>query len=244
MPKIGKALYVAGGLSFVFALTIGSDTYNFDRWTETQSVENKYNFVKEDKGWYLEVFTNAVLNFFKLQHRVDICCVGGGGGGGGGTCGGSGQSQSGRNGGAGGGGYVVEQMNKTLTLNNDYTITIGTGGNGGTAYGTSTWQAGRNGDDGTATSFGSIITASGGSGGKGGAKEGAGSDGAGGDRQHCFNDDAFPEVSGKSGRKTTTSGVPGVGGGHGGWDANYYGDPHAFSGDNGANGLFVIRSSR
>lgn len=92
---------------------------------------------------------------------IDVTVVGGGGGGGGNTTGTS------DNGGGGGGAGASVRRRVTITPNTAYTITIGAGGLG-TATGTGT--------SGADSTFGSLVTAKGGTGGS----SGAGSAGTGG----------------------------------------------------------------
>lgn len=244
MPKIGKGAYVPTSLVFDFTLTVNGTDYHIDKKSASSSVANVYDYVREDKGWYLVVYANASLTFAKLKHLVDLCCVGGGGGGGGGSSGGSGYYQShGKDGGPGGGGYVTA-VTRTLSSNTAYSITIGTGGSAGGAGWNGTGQPGSNGGNGTATSFGELLTANGGGGGSRGWDAGGetGTAGAGDEVQYCFSDEAMPYVSGV-GSGTSNPSRRGQGGGKGSWGRD--GDnPYSTPGKAGANGLFVIRSSR
>lgn len=248
MSKIGKAIFVSGGMHFAFELTIGGTTYSFDEKSESSSVSNVYTYSRTKQGnvdkWSLVVYASGTLKFSKLKHLVDYCVVGGGGGGGGGSCGGSGYwTAHGRNGGAGGGGYYSQLTKKTLSPSQTYTLTIGAGGGGGSAGPDSRGSRGDSGAGGGTTSFGSLLSAGGGGGGgygyDGGSQTGA--DGAGGSRQYCFGDTSLPQVSGKSGTEAYPS-YRGAGGGCGSWHLNGD-DPYATSGRGGAAGLIVIRST-
>lgn len=247
MPKIGKGAYVPTSLVFDFTLTVNGTDYHIDKKSASSSVTNVYDYVREDKGWYLVVYANASLTFAKLKHLVDYCVVGGGAGGGGGTCGGSGISQGGKRGGNGGGGYYAEDT-KMLSTDTAYAITIGAGGTRGAGAPGSRWADAGNGGDGNPTSIMrgavEVLKANGGSGGQGATDDYPGGDGAGGDEQHCFNDDAMPVVSGKGKGQQVTSPNRGGGGGYGYFNYNPYGDPSSQQGVAGTAGVVVIRSSR
>lgn len=87
--------------------------------------------------------------------RVDIIAVGGGGGG-----------SNGLNspGGIGGNSGQINYFSGNLDVDTTYPVTVGTGGAGG-AYMWSTTVNNRNGSNGIASSFGSLVTSNGGSGG-------------------------------------------------------------------------------
>jgi len=86
---------------------------------------------------------------FKLldDNNIDIFCVGGGGGGG------NRSSTSGSSG--GGGGYTATRLNNKITANTRIDVTIGNGGANGST-----------GSNGETTSFGNILSANGGKGGR------------------------------------------------------------------------------
>lgn len=92
---------------------------------------------------------------------IRIICVGGGGGGGGGRR----NNTSRPSGGAGGGGGAISFLDVPASLlPNNVTITVGAGGAGGNGA-TSANSNGTGGSSGGATSFGTFLTANGGSGG-------------------------------------------------------------------------------
>lgn len=90
---------------------------------------------------------------------ADIICIGGGGGGGGGAAGTSSQVSGGSGGGAGG----YQERMLSAGWGSSETVTIGAGGVGNTG----TFGVG-DGDDGGTTSVGTLVVATGGSGGNGG----------------------------------------------------------------------------
>jgi hypothetical protein len=96
--------------------------------------------------------------------QVQVLLVGGGGGGGGGGGSAIGNENGGGGGGGGGGGLVV---NAFATISSNVTITLGAGGGGGNG-GNNTGTAGSAGSAGSNSTFGSILTATGGAAGSGG----------------------------------------------------------------------------
>ena len=90
---------------------------------------------------------------------VEVFAVGGGGGGGGVIS--SGSDTTATAGGGGGGGGVIKRI-VPVTAGSSYTVTIGSGGAGSVASGTSSLSTAANGGS---TTFGSLITAYGGTGG-------------------------------------------------------------------------------
>ena len=99
---------------------------------------------------------------------IDIFCVGGGGSGGRGGTSNSGSGQI--NGGGGGGGYTATKLGYAVTPGSTFTVTVGAGGARPSSTG--------DGNAGGATSFGSVLTANGGSAG-GISKGGNGGSGGG-----------------------------------------------------------------
>lgn len=105
--------------------------------------------------------SSSVVKFSNNVSKIDVCCVAGGGGGGG--CD-KGLSYSQAAGGGGGGG-IVNSMNLAITANQSYNVIVGAGGNPGSVV-DEIWYAGINGAQGGASSFGSLVQANGGGGGK------------------------------------------------------------------------------
>lgn len=103
-------------------------------------------------------------------------CAGGGGGGGGG--GNPTTGSSGGGGGGGGAGNIAINQSVTVVPGQTYTVTIGARGNGGANSGLSS-SDGKNGTAGGTTSFGSLLTLSGGGAGLGGVSGGNPSPGGG-----------------------------------------------------------------
>lgn len=103
-------------------------------------------------------------------------CAGGGGGGGGG--GNPTTGSSGGGGGGGGAGNIAINQSVTVVPGQTYTVTIGARGNGGANSGSSS-SDGKNGTAGGTTSFGSLLTLSGGGAGLGGVSGGNPSPGGG-----------------------------------------------------------------
>ncbi|MEI9569425.1 hypothetical protein V5080_03450 [Atlantibacter hermannii] len=103
-------------------------------------------------------------------------CGGGGGGGGGG--GNPTTGSSGGGGGGGGAGNIAINQSVTVVPGQTYTVTIGARGNGGANSGSS-GSDGKNGTAGGTTSFGSLLTLSGGGAGLGGVSGGNPSPGGG-----------------------------------------------------------------
>ena len=126
--------------------------------------------------------------------KYDVACIGGGGGGGG-------RYQSYNGGGGGGGGHV---SHKTLNLTaGSQTITIGSGGSGGPV-------GGSNAKSGGVTSFGSLLSATGG--GYGTYSGSGGSGGSGGGGMNSGDGD----FGGGGGSSHTNPGTGGTFGGDGG----------------------------
>lgn len=103
-------------------------------------------------------------------------CAGGGGGGGGG--GNPTTGSSGGGGGGGGAGNIAINQSVTVVPGQTYTVTIGARGNGGANSGSGS-SDGKNGTGGGTTSFGSLLTLSGGGAGLGGVSGGNPSPGGG-----------------------------------------------------------------
>lgn len=111
--------------------------------------------VSNKQNWRLKLKTSGVLTFQRIGTAVDIFGVGGGGGG----------CLSG-----GGGGYTETVSNKTLTMGQSYTVTIGAGGGVGNTSGAR----------GGTSSFGSLLSAEGGYGATTGGSGRGGNGGSGG----------------------------------------------------------------
>lgn len=105
--------------------------------------------------------SSSVVKFSNNVSKIDVCCVAGGGGGGG--CD-KGLSYSQAAGGGGGGG-IVNSMNLAITANQSYNIIVGAGGNSGSIV-DENWYPDINGSQGGTSSFGSLVQANGGEGGK------------------------------------------------------------------------------
>lgn len=111
--------------------------------------------VNNKQNWRLKLKTSGVLTFQRIGTAIDIFCVGGGGGG----------YLSG-----GGGGYTKTVSNKTLSMGQGYTVTIGAGGGVGSSSGVR----------GGTSSFGSLLSAEGGYGATAGGSGRGGDGGSGG----------------------------------------------------------------
>lgn len=105
--------------------------------------------------------SSSVVKFSNNVSNIDVCCVAGGGGGGG--CD-KGLSYSQAAGGGGGGG-IVNSMNLAITANQSYDIIVGAGGSSGSIV-DEIWYPDINGSQGGTSSFGSLVQANGGGGGK------------------------------------------------------------------------------
>lgn len=185
---------------------------------------------------------------------VEVTVVGAGGGGGG--TGAMGGSQFGAGGGGGSGGWGLSYL---ATGFSGQTITIGLGGAGGT---------GANGSTGGTTSFGALLSASGGGGGAFGVPTAGGScqvGGVGGSASgaNLYSSGGAPgtpsvsftngnQVSGGGGgsaygaggsarNSPTNPGIVGAGPGGGGGGATGQSGAGAQTGGNGANGIVIIR---
>lgn len=162
-----------------------------------------------------------------------VACVGGGGGGASGAVEASGTAALG--GGAGGGAAFAAATFKTSALASTETVTVGAGGTGGAAL-TST-GSGKSGNNGSDSSFGSLLVAYAGAGGLPGNYGGGGGGVAGAATTHQGG-----SVCGGTG--TTTSGnaagcADGGGGGAGGsntGNAGYTGGNSGFGGAGGGSG--------
>lgn len=100
----------------------------------------------------IRVASSKTVKFSKAVKTVDVCCVGGGGSGGGLSK----LTASGIFGGGGGGG-IVNLMNISPQFTTSYNIIVGSGGN---------YNHSSDGAPGGTSSFGNLVTASGGGGGK------------------------------------------------------------------------------
>jgi len=128
-------------------------------------------------AYQIESFTaNGTYNKKPNASFVFVSCVGAGGGGGSGRRGAAGTNRFG--GGGGGGGAVVWRLLQNSVLSNTTSITIGAGGPGAPGQISDDFN-GTQGTSGGNTSFGSHITAAGGSPGNGGTTAAA-AGGAGG----------------------------------------------------------------
>ena len=101
------------------------------------------------------------VKFSPAVSTIDVCCVGGGGGGGG--C--DKELSYSQAAGGGGGGGIVNSMNLAITANQSYNIIIGAGGNSGSIVDEYLYP-GINGSQGGTSSFGLLVQANGGEGGK------------------------------------------------------------------------------
>ena len=179
---------------------------------------------------------------------IQVICVGAGGGGGGGRC----QNTGRVGGGTGGGGGAISWGffdSASLTQPN-YTISIGAGGAGGAPTGVLvTANLGANGQ--YTTFGGTLVSASGGNGGLGGASNAIRAGGAGGLATACLPSPAFA-IPGGTGGGVTSAGQPSplptnffttpltpiatAGGGAGGGYDSIAG-PTTYSGSSGASGF-------
>lgn len=154
---------------------------------------------------------------------VNVFAVGGGGGGGGGyievTSALSTTSNSGAAGsGGGGGGAALYVLNVPITSGSAYSIGIGTAGSGGTAITanistttTDVQTGGSLGGNGGATTFGALVSATGGTGGAGGSASSVGAGGAGASVSPPGMASFYPTSANGGGGGTTGSGTAGAG---------------------------------
>ena len=198
----------------------------------------------------IEIAESKTVKLSQTTTSVDITAVGGGGGGGGGSTRGTTVSTAACGGGGGGGGYVTTSLGNSTLLLSELIIIIGAGGSAG---GISN-QVGTPGTDGGATSVqllnSNVITALGGSGGKGknltGSRGGSGNGNGGGwnsqDKTmeeagngtgYIFNDSSLGLAGGGGGGGGDDTSVKAGGAPYGGAGA-YYKDPDTPSTDSTA----------
>lgn len=128
------------------------------------------------ENWRIRFLTSGTLIFTSLNgaaNGIDVFCCGGGGGGGASIAGGG-----------GGGGYTTTVKNKSVALNTEYVITIGSGGGNNASGGNTTaFNVTANGGNPGGWYSASTGSATGGAGGSGGGQYGGtygGSDGGNG----------------------------------------------------------------
>lgn len=236
MSKIGRAIRIPTNFNFSFVLTIDGTEYFIDNKSTSSSVTNKYKYVREAKGWYLDIYTTATIKFTLLKHRIDYFVGGGGAGGGGGYANSWSSGASWGNGGYGGGGYWAELYSQLLTPNASYTLTVGAGGGGGGAgLGASSGNGHAGGASSVKLGSETLLSARGGYGGVGGSgNQTTNPSGAGGTDRFVFGDTDMYHFHGNRGS----------GGGGGLGYAAPGGYQSASAGSAGVNGIIVIRSAR
>lgn len=155
-PSTGLGtLYASGSNQLFFKNASGTE---FDL-TATNSTFNILYYTGSAIGnGTTQTYTWNKLNNLKF---IEVCCVGAGGGGGGGI-----RRNAAFNGGTGGGGgAIVWASFDASMLASSYTVTVGAGGAGGLGS-SSTTITSNSGSDGGDTSFGNLVIAKGGRGGK------------------------------------------------------------------------------
>lgn len=179
---------------------------------------------------------------------IQVICVGAGGGGGGGRCQNSGRVTGGS---GGGGGAIAWGFFDSASLTQpNYTISVGAGGAGGTS--SAVLANGNPGVNGQYTTFGgTLVSASGGTGGLGGSSNIARAGGAGGLATACLPGPGFAIPGGTGGAIISTGNptpppsnffttpltpISTAGGGAGGGYDSITG-PTAFSGSSGSSGF-------
>ena len=176
----------------------------------------------------VRISSSRSIKFSDNAENIDIFVVGGGGGGQGGSSWGTTSTNYGGNG--GGGGRTATVLNAQISRYTDYQITIGAGGRGGNGYSGSGSGTADDGTDGGITSFGNVVSASGGDAGTSSGGGDGGSGGGGGGGYHSSGGDGGSDGRdgegaarpGGSGQGTTTrafkdpDGIQCAGGGAGG----------------------------
>lgn len=167
----------------------------------------------------IEITESKTVKISQATTSVDITAVGGGGGGGGGSTNQTSISALTSGGGGGGGGYVTTSLGNSTLLLSELIIIIGAGGSAGGKQN----KVGEPGTDGGATSVqllnSNVITALGGSGGRGkntsGSRGGSGNGNGGGWNQP---DSTMEEAGNGTGYifNDSSLGLAGGGGGGGG----------------------------
>ena len=148
--------YTASGNAILYAV-----------WAELFTYNSTYYVYNDGSGHYRAEFKSGGTLTMKAATTVDIHAVGGGGGG-------SGTGLVNYGGSGGGGGKTTTVKNKSLSATT-YAITIGTGGSGGGQT-----DPGVAGGNGTTSSFGSLCSAAGGTGGGAPGRWFTGAGGSGG----------------------------------------------------------------
>ena len=133
------------------------------------NVITQYRVTEDGANWEIELLANGNITFQNLRQQVDVFAVGGGGGG----C---------VNGGGGGGGFTKTVYKVSIDNGETIPVTIGKGGIGGSSGG--------------ATSFGEIVSATGGSGGGTVTDNWSTSGGSGGSGGGAFNTDSNVDKGG------------------------------------------------
>lgn len=241
-PAVPIGGEITPDFDFNFTFAANNNVYSFNSESESSSLANVYNYHKdsESNDWYLIVYTTGILKFAALTTNLDVCAVGGGGGGGGGNANAWSSGAWSCYGGNGGGGYYQEEIDGSFDTDSEYSLNIGSGGSAGGAYG----GAGSSGTSTTIIKNGeTVLSANGGGGGGGGISGGTtGSAGTGGSARYCFNDSAYPSVSGPN-RNSYKGGGGGAGSGTA-WSNKTGMYKNATAGSAGAAGLIVIRNTR
>ena len=223
-------------------IVISGTTYNISRGDTSKgsSGGSTYYYKRSNKDWDLYLYKSGTVKFTALQTNVDISVVAGGGGGGGGYHSGSGYyTCTVYDGGSGGGGNINTQKNKSLTVGDTYTATVGSGGSGG-SHKPSGASIGTQGGDGGNSSFGSYSATKGGGGYPG--YNGNGANGSGqSSSSRLFGDSSYDYVSGRKGAGEAADRYGQGGGGGVGVRAD---NPYSTNGYSGKAGIIAIRNKR
>lgn len=142
----------SGTTSVTVTLPALGTTYYFSAWSyatinNVKVYSNSYKTASCTTASAIQkIFTSTQTYTIPVGYtKLDVFCVGGGGSGGYGN---PGNADARCSGGGGGGGYTVTRKGITVTPGTVYAVTVGAGGNSG--------------NNGEASSFGSLVTASGG----------------------------------------------------------------------------------
>ena len=105
---------------------------DLENWSQQYSVVNGEQYEEEvalTTRNFLKWTSSTTTKFSSNVSRVDVSCCGGGGGAGGGSVNSS--YYDGVTGGGGAGGYSQTQENVSFSVNQDYSVVVGSGGNAG-----------------------------------------------------------------------------------------------------------------
>ena len=173
----GKVYYQTGWSTSTSGSALSSYTVNgnvtlYATWAELFTITtSSYNVISDGSGnWRVELYSSGTFKA-NTSVAVDLHAVGGGGGG-------AGPINQNYGGSGGAGGKTATKKAQTLSATS-YTVTVGTGG-AGSVNGNASESRCVAGGNGTASSFGSLVSAAGGGGAAKSFKWGSGAGGSGG----------------------------------------------------------------